>query len=165
MLRSRLLALALPLALTACGFHLRGLGETTPLAFKTLHLAASDNGVGGVLRQQLKLRPELTLSPASDQADAVLTIQDETVDKQVLSVNSAGRVSEYQLIYRARFVLRLHNRDAIAPTWLTLRRDYAFDENNVLGKEAEEQLLIRDMRSDAAQQILRRMAAVKPQVE
>ncbi|MFC4160477.1 LPS-assembly lipoprotein LptE [Chitinimonas lacunae] len=164
MLRSRLLALALPLLLGACGFHLRGLGDSTPLAFRSLHLAASDQGVGGVLRQQLKLRADLTLQPTADQADAVLTIHDETVDKQVLSVNSAGRVSEYQLTYRARFVLRIGGRDAIAPTWISLRRDYAFDENNVLGKEAEEQLLIRDMRSDAAQQILRRLAAVKPPV-
>ncbi|GAB3261188.1 LPS-assembly lipoprotein LptE [Chitinimonas naiadis] len=154
--------LLLPLLLlSACGFHLRGLGETTPLAFSTLNLAAPVGGLGDVLNRQLTLRSDLKLVPAKD-AEAVLTVEGETIDKQILTVNKSGRVTEYQLLYRARFKLQQSGRDWIPSTQLLLRRDYSFDENNVLGKEAEEQILIRDMRSDAAQQIMRRLAALKP---
>jgi LPS-assembly lipoprotein len=38
----------------------------------------------------------------------------------------------------------------------------AFDETQVLAKEAEEALLYRDMQTDLVQQIMRRLAAMKP---
>jgi LPS-assembly lipoprotein len=38
----------------------------------------------------------------------------------------------------------------------------AFDETQVLAKESEEALLYRDMQADLVQQIMRRLAAVKP---
>jgi LPS-assembly lipoprotein len=37
-----------------------------------------------------------------------------------------------------------------------------YDDSQVLAKEAEEQLLFRDMQSDMAQQVLRRIATAKP---
>jgi len=42
-----------------------------------------------------------------------------------------------------------------------LQRDISFVESAVLAKEAEEVLLFRDMQTDAVQQIVRRMAAIK----
>ena len=44
---------------------------------------------------------------------------------------------------------------------LLLERDISFNETQVLAKDAEEQLLYRDMRSDIVQQVVRRLAAVK----
>ncbi|MEO7547956.1 MAG: LPS assembly lipoprotein LptE, partial [Ramlibacter sp.] len=41
------------------------------------------------------------------------------------------------------------------------QRDISFSETAVLSKEAEEQLLYRNMQSDIVQQLLRRLAAVK----
>ncbi|MDN3578581.1 LPS assembly lipoprotein LptE [Chitinimonas viridis] len=156
-----LIPAGLALLLSACGFHLRGLGATTPLAFASLNVTAPAGGLGDVLGRQLSLRPDLKLLAAKE-AEAVLAVENEAMDKQILTVNKSGRVTEYQLIYRARFSLRQGAVERIPSTELTLRRDYSFDENNVLGKEAEEQILVRDMRSDAAQQIIRRLAALKP---
>ncbi|WP_179958429.1 LPS-assembly lipoprotein LptE [Chitinimonas arctica] len=141
-------------------FSPAGPGRDGPLAFASLHLAAPAGGLGDALKRQLSLRADLQLLGAG-QAEAMLMVEGENVDKQILTVNRSGRVSEYQLLYRARFRVQQGGRDWIPSTELTLRRDYTFDENNVLGKEAEEQLLIRDMRQDAAQQILRRLAALK----
>ena len=45
------------------------------------------------------------------------------------------------------------------------RREFSYTDSQVLGKEQEEQLLFRDMREDAATQIVRRLAALKPVVE
>ena len=42
-----------------------------------------------------------------------------------------------------------------------MSRDMTYSDTQVLAKAEEEKLLYRDMQNDAAQQILRRMAAVK----
>lgn len=155
-------AIALTLGLAACGFHLRGTGPLTPLAFQRIFITSPPGGIGDALRGAIAQRKDVQLAPLLDAADAVLRIEQDVIDKQVLSVNRSGRVSEYELVYRLRFSLTVGGREAILPTQLTLRRDYSFDDTNVLGKDAEEQSLMRDMRNDAAQQILRRIAAVKP---
>lgn len=157
-----LAVLILPLCLTACGFHLRGMGNTAPFAFKRLYVSAQPAGVGDSLAQLLSYRPDVTVVPKAEQAEAELFIEQEGVDKQILSINRGGRVSEYELIFHMSMRLNLHNQEVISPTALTLRRSYSFDDTNLLGKDAEEQLLIRDMRTDAAQQIMRRLAAAKP---
>ena len=41
-------------------------------------------------------------------------------------------------------------------------RDVSYNESEALSKEAEFELLYRDMRNDAVQQIIRRLAAAKP---
>ena len=48
-------------------------------------------------------------------------------------------------------------------TLITLRRNLAFSEEALLAKEGEEALLYRDMQSDLVQQVMRRLAALKPQ--
>jgi len=42
-----------------------------------------------------------------------------------------------------------------------LSRDVTFNDTEILAKEAEEQLLFRDMQADMVQQIIRRLAAAK----
>jgi LPS-assembly lipoprotein len=42
-----------------------------------------------------------------------------------------------------------------------LKRDFSFNDTQVLAKEAEEALLYRDMQSDAVQQIIRRLGLIK----
>ena len=51
--------------------------------------------------------------------------------------------------------------ELIADTELVQERDISFNESAALSKEAEEQLLYRDMRSDLVQQVLRRLGAVR----
>jgi LPS-assembly lipoprotein len=60
----------------------------------------------------------------------------------------------FQLLDRAGKAL-------IPPTSLTARREYTFDDSQVLGKEQEEALLYRDMQNDLVQQLMRRLAAAR----
>ena len=75
---------------------------------------------------------------------------------------------EFQLRYRVGF--RVHDgkgADYVPQTVIALTRDITFNDSDVLAKEAEEQLLFRDMQSDMVQQIMRRLAAAprpKPRV-
>jgi LPS-assembly lipoprotein len=42
-----------------------------------------------------------------------------------------------------------------------LTRDMTYDDTEILAKEAEEQLLFRDMQTDMVQQVLRRLASAQ----
>jgi LPS-assembly lipoprotein len=46
-----------------------------------------------------------------------------------------------------------------------LQRTLTYDAAQILAKEQEEALLFRDMRSDAVQQVMRRLSRAKPRVD
>ena len=94
----------------------------------------------------------------------MLNIVLEAPEKQILTLGGSGRVSEYQLRYRVSLrAYDLKQRDWIPAEELTLRRDYVYDDTQILAKEAEETLLYQSMRSDMVQQIMRRLSRAKPQ--
>jgi LPS-assembly lipoprotein len=44
------------------------------------------------------------------------------------------------------------------------RRDFSYNDNALLGKLDEEAKLAADMRSDAVREVLRRLTAIKPEI-
>jgi LPS-assembly lipoprotein len=146
--------------LASCGFHLRGSAQ---IPFRTLALSMSDaSGLGIELRRNLRSAANVQLVSDPKQADAIFELISETRDKEVLSINSAGRAREYTLKYRISY--RVHDakgRDFIETSTLALKRDISFNEDALLAKESEEGLLYRDMQTDMVQQILRRLSLVK----
>ncbi|MCA1325339.1 LPS assembly lipoprotein LptE [Herbaspirillum sp. alder98] len=154
-----LLSITVVMLLTACGFHLRGAAD---LPFKTIYLGFSPNSTVGVeLRRNIRASGGEVVDKA-DQAEAVLKVLADTRDKQVLTLNTNGRVREYALFQRFTFsVADPKGVVLIPPTAIVLRRVITYDENQELAKQAEEVLLYRDMQSDLVQQILRRLAASK----
>lgn len=100
--------------------------------------------------------------PSGTQAQVVLDLLSEQREKVVVGMNATGQVREFQLRTRLRFRLRTPaGKDLIADTELVQQRDISFNESAVLSKEAEENLLYRDMQTDLVQQLMRRLAAVK----
>ena len=149
------------LLLAACGFHLRGSAQ---LPFTTLNIA---------LPQSSLLRAELarTITSSSQtmivdnpkEAQAVLSVVADTQSKNILSLNSAGRVREYELV--RSFVFKVDDaagQPIVVPSRIVMRRDVTFNDDQVLSKEAEETLLWRDIQTDLLQQLLRRLAAASP---
>jgi LPS-assembly lipoprotein len=154
-----LLAVAASLLLAACGFHLRGAAD---LPFKTIYLGFSPNSAVGVELSRNIRASGVTVVDDPKQAEAVLRVLTDTRDKQVLTLNTNGRVREYALFQRFTFsVTDAKGAVRIPPTAITLRRVITYDENQELAKQAEEVLLYRDMQSDLVQQILRRLSASK----
>ena len=157
-------ALLAMLVLSACGFRLRGTGPQPELPFKTLFVSVAETSPIGVqLRRNLDVMRNIQIVTDRNLADAALEVLNEGKDKQVLSLNSQGRVREYTLLYRLNFrVVDKEGRQLLAPTELVIRRIQSFNENQVLAKEAEEATLFREMQSDLVQQVLRRVSAIKP---
>jgi len=71
-------------------------------------------------------------------------------------------VREFQLTKRVTFALRdAGGRDWLPSAEIVVRRSFSFNESEVLAREAEEARLLREMQTDAVQQILRRLQAAK----
>jgi len=155
-------ALAFALLLTACGFHLRG-HNTFSLPFQTLYVKSGNEYAPFIMDLKRGIEAnnvQVTSSP--DQAQLTLDIVYETTDKQILSLSGGGRVREYRLQYRVSLRLYdLKQQDWLPPEEITLRRDFSYDDAQVLAKEQEEAMLYQDMRNDAVQQILRRLNRAK----
>ncbi len=85
-----------------------------------------------------------------------------TDDKDVLSLSSGGSVREYQIVKRVQF--RLHDKegnDWMPAGEIVIRRAYTFNETQVLARDLQEQRLLREMQTDAVQQIMRRLQAAR----
>ena len=158
-----LLLLASLSLLAACNFQLRGSGQQARLPFQSVYLGVGENSsLGTELKRYLRASDIVVAGDKAD-ADASVEVISESRQKSILSLNSQGRVREYSLAYRLTFQVR-NKAGAIllAPTEIVLKRDISFNEAQVIAKEKEEELLYRDMQSDLVQQILRRLAALKP---
>jgi LPS-assembly lipoprotein len=156
---SLFLALAVCLVLGACGFQLRG---QATLPFDTLYVA-STSGLAVQLKRNIVAGTNTRLVDDPKNAQAIFSVQYEAQEKTILSLNSAGRVREYQLRYRYRFrVADAKGLEFVPSNEILLTRDVSFNDAEVLAKEYEEGLLYRDMQADMVQQVLRRLAAAKP---
>jgi LPS-assembly lipoprotein len=155
---ARLVALAaVAAALPACGFHLRGQAE---LPFSTVAVP-NRSPLGVDIGRNITYRSGTKVVENSADAEAVLNIIGESRERVILSLNTQGQVQEYTLRYRLIFSVSDPKGAPIIPTSeIVLRRDITFN-NQVLAKEQEAELLYRDMRNDAVQQVLNRLAAAK----
>lgn len=155
-----LLAVAMLVSLSACGFALRG---PVSFPFKSIYIGLSDSSsLGGELKRQIRANGQTQITAEAKDAEVILDVLSETREKQILSLNSQGRVREYNLLYNFRFRLRnAVGKEYLEPVTVQLKRTITFNEAQVLAKESEEALLYRDMQSDLVQQIIRRLSVVK----
>jgi LPS-assembly lipoprotein len=153
-------ALVLAAALAACGFRLRG---DVAYAFDSLYVSGPPaSPIVLELRRTLESAGNTRIAPAAADAQAILDIANVVDDKNVLSLSGGGRVREYLLVKRVSFSVHdKEGRDWLPAGEITIRRSYTFSESEVLAREAQEQRLLRDMQTDAVQQIVRRLQAAK----
>jgi LPS-assembly lipoprotein len=156
-----LLAALLTLALTACGFQFRGVGS---LPFESLYVQdAGAPSIARDLKRSLK-SSGVRLESAPEQAQASLELMSETFEKKILSLSSAGKVKEYDVIYRVTFRLREAGSEVWAlPQTVELHRDYTYSDTELLAKDYEEAALANDMHTDAVREIMRRVGSLKRQ--
>ena len=155
----------LTLALAGCGFRLRG---ALKLPFASLRSNLSEHSeIGRELRAQLQASGVQLVEPAlagqlQAPAEVELTVLNEQRERAVVGITSIGQVRELQLRVRFKFRVRSgKGRDLIDDLELLQERDLSYDEALVLGKQAEEELLYREMQSDIVRQLMRRLAALQ----
>lgn len=147
--------------LAGCGFKLRGQQN-----FVFTSIAIQPNP-GSALVQELRRSFKnavrvLEADAPLTQAQVVLKVLGEQREKVVVGLSSSGQVRELQLRLVVKFRLDTPQGDElITDTEISQQRDVSYNESAALAKETEIALLYRDMQSDVAQQIQRRLAAIK----
>ena len=159
--RRHFLALAPAALVTGCGFQLR---RAAGIPFASLYLdAPAGSQVAQRLRNMLASSKTLRLAETAGQAEATLKLGAETRGKTILSLSGAGRVTEYRLSFQLTYSINGRDGRVLGePETIDLSRELTYDDSQVLAKDAEEQLLYRDMEESATQRILRRLRNLKP---
>lgn len=148
------------LFLSGCGFQLRG---SANVPFKSVFIEINYvSSIAAELKRNLEALTNVKVVDVKQDAEAIITNFGEVRNKQILSINTAGRVREFRLQLTVNFsVIDQQGKVLIPLTTLPIERDFSFNDAAVLAKENEEALLYRDMQSDLVQQIVRRLSLIK----
>ncbi len=161
MIRARFALLLLVLALTACGFQLRGEARLPPDMAQTW-LDVPDRNSSFARELALRLRAdgiEVLDEPAEH--SAVLRIHGERLRSQPLTISGQARVREFLLAFDLDFeLLDADGEPLIARETLRLTREYSFDEQSILAASREEEFLRAELRQAMASRLMRRLEAV-----
>ena len=162
----KIIASLLILSLSACGWHLRGsasgsdkLAMTQPL---NLIIESNDNHsqLINALRQAL---PGYKITEVEKNTAQTLTldIDKEILDKRTAAVGQDALTSGYEIILRVPYRLS-NNGETITPkdTSARITRTYNYNVNNANSAAQEEELVLREMRRELAQTILRRVKSL-----
>ena len=158
-MKVRLLLIYFLLLTTACGFHLRG-SQTTKINVDNIFIIG-----GSALAEEVKsqfLNAGTSFAASSQDASYVITLKESRFEKTVLSVSpTTGKVEEYQMVFQAKMdAMRSDGTYIIENEKIMVIRDFAFDENAVLGEFSEESIIQEDLVRHAANQVLRRLQAL-----
>ncbi|MDO6476312.1 LPS assembly lipoprotein LptE [Alteromonas sp. 1_MG-2023] len=157
---------AAALVLTGCGFHLRGNEALPPsVNYVAVTSAQAHAPLARALKKKLAVYDlhggTLADSPSPDMS-VLINIQPEQLERRLLSVFSTGQVAEYELIYGVRYTVTFPDK-APLPAYFEVLRDYQDDPEQVLAKSRELELVLSEMRDEAADKIIRRIASQSSQ--
>jgi LPS-assembly lipoprotein len=153
------------LLLSSCGFHLRGASSVVlPPELQVLRVSMGGESYPPLrveVRNALLALGSVRLTDDVSAAVPVLQLLGECSQSQVLSIDSSGRINAYLMNYRVDFALAGADGQPLLPRQaVKLQREYTFDRLNVIATEKQSEFLQTEMRRDAAQQILRRLASL-----
>ena len=146
--------------LNGCGFQLRGNYLLAP-ELQTMEFSSVDQfgELTRLIKQHLTVN-DVTLVQQSTQSIPRMRILQDNLDRRTLSVFPNGQVAEYELIYTVRYQILIPGQD-VQNFSFELNRDYQDDPDIALAKSRELSLMLREMRQEAANKILRDMASIQ----
>lgn len=163
LLKHIFLWLLIGLTLSGCGFHLRGvLNMPTWLTDVAIIVEAANRDLDPMLKEQLQA---YHIRMSSDPATARywLIIEEDQEEQHITSVSSSTTPRQYQITYRVKFKLQAAKGKEIIPlSTVTTTRQLTVNSDRILGSNDEENTLKREMRRDAALQIMDRIGHYTP---
>lgn len=155
-IRNQFLMMLAIISLIACGFQLRGGIEAN---FDSISI---NGGSAGFVKQLKKRLRQSSIAVLPTDGEVKLEIVDDLLNKRILSLNSDGRISEYELNYKVSYRVKGKNDSE----WGQLinnevRRQYTYDDENVIAKALEEEKLINGMRDELIRTITAQISLQK----
>lgn len=141
--------------LAGCGFHLRG---NLPLSqFPAIYVQSEAHSELAALLEQRFRQNKVALLNAYQQDRPAINILKDTLERRTLSLFANGQVAEYELIYKVEYQIQLAGQEPQRYQF-ELFRDYQDDPNQALAKAQELELLLSELRQQAANRIIRQLA-------
>lgn len=145
--------------LAGCGFQLRGQADFDFDRIKRRGLDTAQ--MARIMDLNLKING---LEVNVGEGPVTLTLVNESRERSIVTFSATGRAREVRITYTLTF----HVKDKlgeylIADTALTQQRELTYDDDQILGKEAEENRLFKEMQEDVARQIVTRLGNVSLQ--
>lgn len=154
-MKTALLSLTVMVGLSACGFQLRDHYQV-PQTLQQMHLQAVNSmGLEESLKQRL-LTAGIQLVDQNQSGVTQLRVLSDSLDRRTLSLFESGQVAEYELLYRVDYQV-IRDGEAVIEDSVEVARDYQDDPNFALAKTRERELLVTEMRDDAARRLVRKM--------
>jgi len=154
-------ALGIACLLAACGFQLRGTGAggaALPENWKKMYLVTGNPNSEFSQAVRTVFTTNNIQWSARDEANYSLVLGPERFSQTNLSLNKEARVSQLELTMQATFsVLDTSGKDVMPDTKASVVRQMENDPRNVMGKGEEIRILKSEMRTELAQQIIRRI--------
>ncbi len=157
---SRLLAFALLLLLSGCGFQLRGSGGVmVPDDWKNMYLVTGNpNGELGREVRTIFAASGVEWQAEREEANYLLTLGPERFSQRNLSISADARAAEYEFTMFAEFSVRDSAGREVMPTaTASVTQQMENDPRNVVGKAEELRIIKSEMRTELAHQLLRRV--------
>ena len=115
-----------------------------------------------LLERLIRANSDIQLVDNPNAAEAILVIMPHSEEKEVLSINDAGRAREDELKLTIEFrVSSPDGFDYIEPTQLVATNTMSYSEHDFLSRDLEEDFLYSDMEKDLAHQLIRYIEAIK----
>ncbi|MGX9461840.1 LPS-assembly lipoprotein LptE [Shewanella sp. A14] len=146
------------LSTAGCGFKLQR-SYSIPAELTELHLSSSDeySELTRLVRDRLRIN-RISLVDASSKTP-VLNLINDSLERATLSLYPTGNVAEYELIYLVHYSVSLPGEEPqLFDT--EIRRDYQDDPRTALAKSREMELLVKEMRVQAADYIIQTLASI-----
>lgn len=156
---NKILMTAAVLLLSACGFHLKGMGGTA----RTLPYPAWHIQNASVMQKALENALRRVDGKPVSAAEAQMTLNIKSVEtrQDIYTITRAALVNEYLLTLRVEAQAMRNGEPVDEPITVLVNRTMDYNDSEVLGKQEESETIWAEMRADAADQIVRRLTFLK----
>lgn len=151
------------LLIISCGFQLRG-PIAVPENMQVIAITPDDpyRPLQRTVREELELSG-VTVTNDLSQNPVILKLQPESVTRSTYAVDTAGDVAQELLTYVLTFEVLDSNHQVLIPTQIIkTERMLYIHSDQLLSVDREQRTLTNEMRQEAVQQLLRRIAAYTP---